>query len=272
MSKKHALSVDNKSLKKVVLFSGIVLILIILSLLIRFFYIIKISKFDGRHRFNLAVIESDTKATILSTNPKDKSISQMNLIGKRDKLSPGKILGIPVDGTVGVPYGETVEKDKASDILFSIITNKKIMTKQITSLDIIRMYIFVRTVQAGNIITDTVSTHENKILIDKVASRLFADQAIINEQKSIEIVNGTGIDGLGKRLERIIKNSGGNVIAVSNTHDIKHSSNIYFYLESSYTQQRLKRILNYPGIRMQNREIADIRIVIGMDGVREEVF
>ena len=251
------------------LFLAIVFILIILSTLARLYYLVKNSSYNGESKFTVAVIEDASHAFVISSGPQDVSLDEVLLIGKRNG-TPGKILGIPIDGTIEFPSGAAV-KNVPSDILLSSLTPGTIK-KNLTILDILRFYLFTKAVTPNNYTQDSVRTSDDGTLIDKVSSNLFSDQKIVDEQKSIEIVNGTGIDGLGKRLERLIKNSGGNVIAVSNTHLPEQYSRIYYYQETSYTQNKIQEILQYPSVPIKNREIADIRIVIGEDGVREEVF
>lgn len=271
MGKKKKIEPEsNHSLRKVVLFLIIVAVLIILSLSVRFMYLVKQSKYDGESRFTVVVNESEEKAIILSFNPLNKSLSKMVLKGNRENEPAGKIVGIPVDGTINLP-GEA-NNESPSSLLMYALSNPLVKKETVTVLDVLQLYFFARTVSPANNLNEEVSVSDDLSSINPLALRLFSDQRIVDEQLSIEIMNGTGINGLGKRLERIIINSGGNVVAVSNSHSVEEKSKILYFQNTSYTLNKLQRILNYPLELMQNQDIADIKIIVGKDGIKENVF
>lgn len=271
MGKKKSIEPEgNKSIKKVILFLVVVAILIFFSLSVRLMYLIKQSKFDNESRFTVAINESEDSSLILSFNPINKSISKLVLTGDRKKISAGKIAGIPLDGTITLP-GISNNKSTSGYLMYAM-SNPMVKKEGITVLDVMQLYFFAKTVSPANLLEEEVSVKDEQNTLNPLALRLFSDQRIVDEQLSIEIVNGTGIDGLGKRLERIIQNSGGNVVAVSNSHKVEKTSKITYFQDSSYTLQKIQRILNYSVEVVQKREIADIKIVIGTDGILENVF
>lgn len=271
MKKNSTEKIENNSIKKVVFFCFIVFSLIIISLLARFFVIWKESKFDGKNKFTLEIIENDTKATIYSFNPEAKSIASITLIGKR-KTSPRKILGVFIDGSIDIKSAFIVKDENAKNVFSDLFYNQNKVKKNITSIDLARLYLLTKTVLEKDIYYKTFLVSVDTPSFDKTALQFFIDPKIVDEQKDIEIVNGTGINGVGKRLERIIKNSGGNVIAVSNSRDIIKNSKVFYFDKESYTEKRFSTLLNYQIENMQNREISDIKILIGLDGIRDEIF
>lgn len=271
MKKNSTEVIENHSIKKVVFFCFIVCSLIIISLLARFFVIWKESRFDGKNKFTLEIIENDSRATIFSFNPEAKSIASITLTGKR-KMRPSKILGVFTDGSIDIKSAFVLKEEKAKSFFSDIFYHQNSIKKNITSIDLARLYLLTKTVLEKDIYYETFLVSTDTSSFDKTALQFFIDPKIVDEQKDIEIVNGTGINGVGKRLERIIKNSGGNVIAVSNSRDIVKHSKVFYFDKESYTEEKYSSLLKYQKEKMQSREISDIKILIGLDGIRDDIF
>jgi hypothetical protein len=272
MSKINKTQTENKSLKKVILFCLVVFILILLSFIVRIVFLIKDSRFDGVNKYTIAIINKNTKTYLLSFDPVDKNINEIVLVSGKNRSIPGKTLGVLVDATVILKSDAFLTKDRSDDIVYYLLLHSGNIKNNITFIDLLRLNIFAKTISRTGYNYKIISLPKDQNTLDSITSGMFSDAVIIDEAKSIEIVNGTGVDGLGKRLERIIKNAGGNIVAVTNTPTLQKYSKIYYYQNTSYTQSKLQRILNYESEKMQNREIADIKIVIGTDGIREEIF
>ncbi len=270
MKKKQDIQ-ENKSLKKAAIFLGVVILLVMLSVIFRIFSVVKDSSFNGKDRFTISVVVSSDKAHIVSFNPKDKTVSRVYVSGDRKRISPGRILGVPVDGELELKRDD-LKFNSGSSILTYALTHPETVKKGLNSYDLLRLYIFTRSLASGSYLEESVSTTDNSMNLDRIALKLMADGNILNEQKSIEIVNGTSINGLGKRLERIFQNSGGNVVAVSNSPTVIKKSKIYIFNEYSYTYERIQKLLDYPSDIVNRREIADIKVVIGLDGIRGDIY
>lgn len=273
MNKKPQAKAGNDSLKKAAIYCLIVGLLIILSIAVRIIFLIKDSNYDGKNRYTLSIITSSRDALILSINPALKTISKINITGNRLGLSPAKLVGVPADGRVILRNNTITYKDTSPDqILYKLLLTGNLEKKDVTTLDLLRLFIFSKTIPRNDINEENINFPAEWTAIDNIAANSFTDDEIAGEKISIEIINGTAIDGLGKRLERILNNIGCNVVAVTNSRDIIDKSAIYYYSDISYTQMKLQRILNYPSKFMQNRDIADIKIVIGKDGLRNDIF
>jgi hypothetical protein len=272
MNKKKTVASENKSLRKAIFFIGIVCILIMLSMIARFAYIIKNSQFNGRDRFTVAIIFTPLKASLISFDPFSESVSHILVLGKREGYTPGRIIGVPVDAVINLEKEKEELPNSVPKILSYALMHPGIKTQGITSIDMIRLYLFIKSLPTNGYSEESIAASDSEVKIDKLVQKLLIDSAIVNEQKSIEIVNGTNVDGVGKRMERILRNSGSNVVAVSTTQKTEKRSTIYAYGEDSYTLKKLHRVFKYPIVITQMREIADIKIVIGIDGVRDESF
>ncbi len=268
--KKISQSVDtNKSIKKVILFCLIVGILIFISLLVRFLVVLKNSKFDGHARFTIAVIQKKS-FRIISFDPDANTIANL-LVDGSAAGSPQRSVGVPIDGIITVTRPLVLSNDP-SNALLEIILHPTDTRNDITGIDLIRLYLYAKTVSVKSIQQEKISLTGNENDIDKLVTQLFADTKIIDDNLSVEIVNGTDIPGMGKRLERIINNAGGNVVAVSSSHEVEKGSKIYYYQKPSYTETRLQRMLGYPASVTNAQGIADIKIVIGEDQVHTKKF
>lgn len=251
---------------------GIVFILILLSFLARFIYLVKNSHYSGKNRFTIAFIENAKSVSLVSVDPLEKTMERLTVAGDRKNNTPGIIAGAMVDGSIDLKSTIPFTRRSPADLLYYSLTRTGRSYKGVTVIDVLRLYLFSRTVPYSNYFEEQVKAGDDVLVIDKISAELFNDQKIVNEQKSIEIVNGTGINGLGKRLERVLKNSGCNIIAVSNTHDIEPYSRIIYFNEESYTLTKIQKYLDYPVKISSKREIADIKIIIGTNGVREGQF
>ena len=260
----------NNSLKKVFVFISTVFLLLVISVVVKLFYIVKDSKYNGRDQFSISVIANPYKASIISFNPQDKSISHVILIGERKNLPPGRLLGVFTDSNIYL--GNDLKTYSVSKILFNALIRPNNKTQNITHIDILRLFIFANSLPVSGYLEDTLNLKLASDTINGIAQKHFTDEDIIRERKSIEIVNGTGISGLGQRLERVLQNTGCNVVAVNASLKNIDKSEIIASEKDSYTFEKLQKNLKYPDKTSEKPEIADIKIIIGIDGVRDSVF
>lgn len=260
----------NRSLKKVFVFILIVLLLLLISVTIRLFYLVKDSKYNGRDQFTISVITTSNKSSIISFDPQNKSISHVLLVGERRNISPGRILGVLVDSNIDL--GKDLKSYSIPKILFNTLLRPGTRKEEITHIDIIRLLVFANSLSPSGYFEEIINLNSSDDTVSGIAQKLFTDTNIIRERKSIEIVNGTGISGLGKRLERVLKNIGCNVVAVNANLKKTDRSEIITYEKDSYTAEKLQKKLRYPYKVSSKRDIADIKIIIGIDGIRDSVF
>ena len=146
------------------------------------------------------------------------------------------------------------------------------IASDITLYDILRFLFSAKNTSATNEIRDTVSLPQDDRQINQAIAALFTDQTVSSENISIQVINATDTPGMGKRLERVLTNIGGNVIAVSTQQKKETKSQIKYYGEESYTLNKIKQFLRYPVTKVNNEPIADIIIVIGADSKNAEKF
>lgn len=253
---------SEKSIRKVVVFCFVVCLLIALSLLVRVIVLFKDSSFDGENRFTFAVVKQSRPIAALSFDPSNKSAVIVHIINDRERISPQKLLGVPVDGNVSVPDTFLVSDDPSATIL-KLLTTQGVVTKNLNELDFVRIFLFTKSLALKDITRQEVRLPIEQVEMDVQLAELFADTRIIDENISIEVINGTDIPGLGKRLERLVKNAGGNVVSVTNSNKGEHKSRIQFFGKVSYTHERLQKLLGYPMEEVKTQKVADITIIIG---------
>ncbi len=265
-------TVKNKSIKKVIIYSAVVALLLLASLLFRFFTVLRNSKFDGENRFTIAITDTSEKTYIYSLEPSHKTLSRLTLEGKEVSYNPGRTVGIPIDGFFKLKNNENIDSSDYKGIFLSLFFHGEQVKSDITFIDLVRTYLYIQSLKPQDVLSDTITLPTSESDIDTAAMKLFTDQLMVKERVTIQIVNGTNREGLGKRLERLIKNSGGNVISITNTDKTEKKSKILYFGKQTYTVRKTAEMLKYPILPMKNREIADIKIVIGEDGLREEIF
>lgn len=252
------------NLKFATLFSLLVAGLIVLSLTLKLFLLVGASKFNGVNSLTVLVSE-ENQEQIINFSPVNQSLYILRLENFKD--NPSSKYEIPIDATFQSP-NEITSKE------FSQVLAKKILDfkdqKSLTFMDFLRLFLFTNTVREPNISHGQISQTSTPEEISKITSSYFIDPSIIEEKKSIEVVNATEIPGLGNRLGNLINNMGGNVILVT-TGDIQNESEID-YVDKSYTAKRLSALLNFKLKKTEKKSIPDIIIVIGKDKAGKDKF
>lgn len=267
MRKKRKLNKGNNT-KFAIIFVGIVISIILISLIFKFFIILSQSQFDSSRRFTMTV-SNKYKTKVLSISPISRSMSVLEL----DKITNTPInqfLPIPIDGFI---KGESFDIDQKADSLFpKMILGYKKLNTNLTIVDLIRLFIAIRNLSESEVNERTISKDLNYKDIDSLARRLFNDELIEREGKKIEIVNSTNVSGLGNRLARLVTNMGGDVIIVATGDSYRKWSEITYIDAKNYTVERLSKILGFNATKAKDKTIADITITIGQDSLESHSF
>lgn len=263
---------ENKSLKTFFIYALIVLFFIILSLAIRAYYLIQQSRFDGRNQMVIAVGEDETVKRIISFDPDDRFATVLELQGEPVRFSSiGKQLSILPNATINTK-GTIPSDADLSATMQAVLLNYYTIKTNLTIFDAIRLFFAAQkpALTNGEIkeIFVTKDDEENY----KLLAHTLTDDAIFSENVSIQIVNASGVSGMGRRLERALLSRGGNVVSVATARDVQRSSIIQYGGEETYTLAILKQVLNLPVAKLEKEAIADIVIVIGEDQKNAERF
>lgn len=271
MRRKKAEEGRGKSLKTLLIFCFIVFLLVSISLAIKAFAIIKVSKFDGSHRFTLALSTKEKSGVeVLSFDPKNKTISVLRIKGRVDNRKIGRVLATYIDGDI-VQKTE-IKKEQIGKKLFSLAMSPDVVKTNITFIDLARLSYFVSKVADKDVTSEEIELPQSETQIDRLSGALFEDSDIVSENMSIEIVNATGVFGFGGRLERTLSNMGAQVVSVSTALRDEDATRLQYAENKSYTVEKLQRILNVQAKKQNGLSISDIKIILGKSSLSTEAF
>ncbi len=270
--KKKTAPKESKSLKTFFLYSTIVFLLIFVSLSIKTISLIQQSKFDGGHQFLVAVVKQGGVEEIVGFNPQLNSISVLIIENSPLQLSAlGKTLGIVTDAKIEVPADIVLDGDITRTLTSSIIQYNSTKTN-LTIIDLLRLTLLSKNVAEKDKTIENIKFPFQENRTDKIIVSLFGDKNISSENSTLQIINGTEIPGMGRRLERVLVNLGANVISVSTSHTNVARSKIQYFGSETYTVEKIKKILLYSAEKLNKETIADIVIIIGKDAIDEAKF
>lgn len=135
------------------------------------------------------------------------------------------------------------------DALKLIFSRSSVKIKNTNEFDILKMLVY--------------SIVYEKKTVKFAQIRSLADKKISSEAKSIQIINASGMDGLGSLFSIALENTGYNVVEVTTGKEQK--SKIRAQDDGSDSVQRLKSALRIPFEKTREQGIADITIVLGQD-------
>lgn len=253
----------NKSLRILVFFCVIVGLLIVFSLLVRSVYIVQNSQFSGDSRFTIAFISNDKDLDIVSYDPLENMLSHLAIHGTEDVERAKMEVGVFTDTTILLEGDFSLDKSISSYMIDSLF--HKNARSSLSGYDLIRLAIATSGISKEELVSENITFPVDRVLIDKTTKELFYDTTLSQENMTIEIVNGTGVEGLGGRLERALTIMGGNVISVTNAEKRQQESSIVYYGEENYTVKRLVKLLGMSAKNQEGRGLSDIIIVIGQD-------
>jgi len=256
---------ESKSLKTFYLYILIVFILMVLSLIVKGFFIIQQSRFDPAHHFALAVTEQNQVKEIISFNPQTPAIWELVIVNTTiPYASLAKNYGIETDGYIQA--GDTVSlRSDAIGFLWSSIIHSGLWESDMTVYDKIRLLLLSKNVTANNKTVENITLSNQSTQIDTTAINALTDQEIATENISIKIVNATNTTGLGQRLARVLTNLGANVVDISTAQEISKKSSVAYFGNDSYTLDRIQKMLGLSATKLANQGLADIVITIGTD-------
>lgn len=251
------------SLRTLILFCGIVFFLIVGSLGIKFFTLFRDSRFDSNHEFILG-FEYQKELDIVAFRPEQKTMTHLQVRGIHDLSETEKTLGVFLDSKVTLqePFAGV---DHVSEYLSDAMINHHLARSPLSTYDLFKLSLFAKRTPESQVQTEEIVLPLDPSQVDQFAQELFTDQTFSDENKSVQVVNGTGVPGLGTRLGRELTNRGVNVISITNSDAPLESSQIQYYGDKTYTVERLRKMLSAPLVPMERQTLSDIIITIGAD-------
>lgn len=262
---KKSVRSKKNNLKIAAIFITVIFFLIFISFLLKLIVLFKDSKFDGEHRFTVAVIKDDN-AQVISFSPENKTISILDVDGRVENI--GSFLKVPIDAFI---YSNDLNIDRSniSSSFFKEMFNLGDNHKGVTVIDLFRLSYAARSLPLTSVYEKKISKEDDELRVNSLINSFFTDQNILSEKKRIQIVNGTEVSGAGSRLASVINNMGGDVILVLSSDKEEDRSRVIYFGDKSYTVKKIASLLGFPIEEGKVKSIADVIIVIGKDKISE---
>ncbi len=250
------------------LFIGIVLVIILIALAIKFVFALKNSTFDGQHQFVLLVRSDNNKGMLALFQPTPSASVIIVPLENINGQNVSADLHLGVDGNITASIDKVTNKDDVKSIIFDSIFHAQHSTSHVNWLDLARLWLVANTASYAFMPVDNLPKDN---ILGTMGMQLFIDTGIQKDNQTIQVINTTSQPGLGTRLASELTNMGADVIDVrSAPTEVKRS--VINYDKISYTVTRLERILQMPSALSDEQGIADIQIIIGADNAYPKTF
>jgi len=273
--------VKKDSLLLASLFVSFLFVLFVVSILLKVGTLVKDSRFDSIHRFNLVLsskdkqVTKDKQAVVISFSPATVSMSELKIAQGIPYTYVGRFLEIPIDGFVLENSTEDFSSENIADLTKSFVTRYRNLSTNLTFVDMVRLWWFSKFISFHDITTATFVADPQVSLdlaADNISSQLFGDDAIIKDKESISIRNASDLVGFGNRLARLISNIGGNVVSVETADSEAEKTQIVYSGSKSFTVKKLEKLLSVSAQQTKVNSIADITITLGKDRLSSPPF
>lgn len=262
---KKTADTENKSLKTFYLYLVSVILLVLIALLVKGFFIIKDSQFDSSHDFTIAITQQKNVKEIVAFHPQVPSVAVLVMQDKNDSYKDlAKQYGITTDGYIQVGNNNDVQADMTPFMWLSIIHTEDWLSN-LTAFDKIRLMLLAKGVTTNNKIVENISLQNPQPQDATTITNALTDQEIADENISVQVINATDITGFGQRLGRVLTNMGANVVDVSTAQNTQKKTTIEYFGDQSYTVNRLEKLLGVTATKITTQPIANIVITLGTD-------
>lgn len=253
---------SESSLRILFLFCVFVVVAICLSLGYRLFTLMRDSKYDTNHNFIVAFTYHND-IDYIEINSSQKEFSHLEVRGGNNLQESKKEVGILTDTDISLTHPFSL--DALSSYFTDAAWHKNSTSSTLNIYDLYRLSFTTKHISPQSITSQKIHIPFDSSLSSTMLEQLFLDQTIDQENKTVAIVNGTGVAGLGTRLEMALTTMGVNVISVKNADKVESMSSISYSGEKSYTLDRLQSLLSFPIAYTPSAALSDIIILIGKD-------
>ncbi len=232
----------------------------------KFVFLLKKSTFSGASYSALVNSQEPFVAVINKTYSK-LTYLKLEKHSPKNSVEESLYFGVPIDSEIK-PFGKKSQDNLFSSVNYlpeAIFQPWKFSYENMTTIDFLKAAFFGIRLPKNQVETVSVNIKDGDIqgaTSDKIYN-IFKDPDIVNEQKSIEIVNATPVDGLGGRVGKVLKNVGANVISITSGKEERVSRIFSSY--DSKTLKRISKLLNVVSLVTNTNQSSDIKIMIGLD-------
>lgn len=244
------------------------LVLVVGSIIARIGYEFLDSQFRN-NSFSLLIVSKDSKLISVDKSANSAVFLALGDIGRfvkgKKPIEASFALGIPIDAIIISSNPPQNLSDFTATgyqmrILFDVA---KTSYKNLDRYDVLRLASAIRNSPKDNRTEMRVNLFDEHTMKESVGN-LLQDSQLINMPLTIEIDNGTSVNGLGNDLALILGRRGFNVISVKTSND-KGNSYIAYPGNSNQYVNTLKGLTRFSLIDTKKSQAADITIFLGDD-------
>lgn len=218
--------------------------------------------------FSLLIVSRDSKLIFVDKRAKSALFLAVGDISKivkgKNAFEASMALGIPINAMLVDRKAPINLKD------FSTVGNElrlilggDVTFKNLNRYDVFKLVNTIRSVNKDNAKTLRISLFDQEKIKENL-DEAFTDSEIRRSFLTVEIDNGTAINGLGSILALILSKQGYNIIAVRTTPS-EVESYIAFDGEKNLFISSLEQLLGFSVKKEQISESADVTIFLGDD-------
>lgn len=263
MQKHQKPSPARNNMRLIVIFCAVVLSVITFSLLFRLFVLIRESKVDRAKTFVVSFIyKNDLDIVTLSSS--EKKISHLTIRGQGSIDDKKRASGLLPDVafTLSEPFSGA---NKLSSFFYTSIFKRTQSKPTLSSYDFFKLSLLAQSISGSDVAEESLSLPMEENKIDTIVTRMLIDQSIVQDNRTISIVNATGVVGLGTKLGRVFSNMGLNVVSVVNGDGVNSTSAITYFGDKNYTVNRLGSLLHLVPTENTKQGLSDIILTLGKD-------
>lgn len=260
MPKKRIKKFNRNNLKIGIIFFAVIFLLLAFSIFGKIFSVLEKDRFDDNYPLVLSIEGKNGVSQFACIYSKQHQISIIEI----NNPSPDSVFAIKNDAQV---FSDTLRIDSLnpSSFFIKLLKNGKNLKTNLTVIDILRLAIVSKTVEAGSVHSQKIDASSEDAQKNKIILSSCLDSGIVSEGLRIEVVNSTGVYGVGNRVAQIISNMGGNVVFVSTADKEMEKSIIYYSDDKTYTLKRLSKSLGFSTVKNDTKGISDIKVQVGKD-------
>lgn len=250
------------------IFAIVFLILVVGSMIFKIGEEIVMSSFRN-NSFSVLIVSKDSK--FISVNKSDKS-AVFFALGDIRQFVKGKkpieasfALGLPIDSMLidSNPAVNLSGFANSKNQLRLLGGGDKIVYKNLNRYDVIKIAGAINSSAKDNRIEVRVNLFNQNEMKEKVDDKL-VDSQIANTPLTLEIDNGTNINGLGSLLAIILAKRGYNVISVKTSTESDNSYIAYPEKPDNFVNS-IQTLTRFPIIKMKKSQAADVTLFLGED-------
>lgn len=248
------------SLAVAAVFLACIVLLILGGLLLKFFLILRASGFDGVHQYIVSVRQDKSHAEIIAFSPSTQSVEALRITGTAN-VSDNVYVHIPVDARLTMPLVSNVP---------NLVGNMLLHAEDeqgITILDKIRLLLFVNSLRPTDIHQTSITIPTDTVAMDRLVSGMFLDNALYADNKTITVVNATGVPGVAADAAKMLSTVGMDVVSVTTADANQNHTSIVVGHVGGYTASRLSHFFGVAPTVGTGSVVSDITLTIGKDSL-----